>query len=67
VSSYFDVQLFLSVFVTLLVIMNPPGAVSIFLGLTASLTHRQRVVAARRASLVALGGSRHSPCSASRS
>jgi MarC family membrane protein len=55
VSSYFDVQLFLSVFVTLLVIMNPPGAVPIFLGLTASLTHRQRVVAARRASLVALG------------
>jgi len=55
VSSYFDVQLFLSVFVTLLVIMNPPGAVPIFLGLTASVTHRQRVVAARRASLVALG------------
>jgi multiple antibiotic resistance protein len=39
VSSYFDVQLFLSVFVTLLVIMNPPGAVPIFLGLTTSLTH----------------------------
>jgi multiple antibiotic resistance protein len=55
VSSYFDVQLFLSVFVTLLVIMNPPGAVPIFLGLTASLTHAQRLVAARRASLVALG------------
>jgi multiple antibiotic resistance protein len=55
VSSYFDVQLFLSVFVTLLVIMNPPGAVPIFLGLKASLTHRQRVVAARRASLVGLG------------
>jgi len=53
--SVFDVQLFLSVFVTLLVIMNPPGAVPIFLGLTHSLTHRQRVVAARRASLVALG------------
>ena len=54
-SSYFDLQLFLSVFVTLLVIMNPPGAVPIFLGLTASLTHAQRLVAARRASLVALG------------
>ena len=54
-SSYFDLQLFLSVFVTLLVIMNPPGAVPIFLGLTASLTHGQRLVAARRASLVALG------------
>jgi multiple antibiotic resistance protein len=55
VSSYFDVQLFLSVFVTLLVIMNPPGAVPIFLGLTTSLTHKQREVAALRASLVALG------------
>jgi multiple antibiotic resistance protein len=55
VSSLFDVQLFNSVIVTLLVIMNPPGAVPIFLALTGSLTHRQRVVAARRASLVALG------------
>jgi multiple antibiotic resistance protein len=51
----FDLQLFNSVIVTLLVIMNPPGAVPIFLGLTSTLTHRQRVVAARRASLVALG------------
>ena len=54
-SSFFDEQLFLSVLVTLLVIMNPPGAVPIFLGLTGSLTHKQRIVAARRASLVALG------------
>ncbi|MBC7558050.1 MAG: MarC family protein [Dermatophilaceae bacterium] len=54
-SSYFDLQLFLSVFVTLLVIMNPPGAVPIFLGLTGSLTHKHRAIAARRASLVALG------------
>jgi len=55
VSSSVDTELFLSVFVTLMVIMNPPGAVPIFLGLTAALTHRQRIVAARRASLVALG------------
>lgn len=54
-SSVLDVQLFLSVLVTLLVIMNSPGAVPIFLGLTASLTHKQRDVAARRAALVALG------------
>ena len=54
-SSYFDLQLFLSVFVTLMVIMNPPGAVPIFLGLTATLTHKQRDIAARRAALVALG------------
>ena len=53
--SYFDVQLFLSIFVTLMVIMNPPGAVPIFLGLTASLTHRHRDIAARRAAMVALG------------
>ena len=53
--SVLDPQLFLSVLVTLLVIMNPPGAVPIFLGLTGSLTHKQRIVAARRASLVALG------------
>jgi MarC family membrane protein len=55
VSSYFDVELFLSIFVTLMVIMNPPGAVPIFLGLTATLTHKQRDIAARRAALVALG------------
>ena len=54
-SSYFDLQVFLSVFVTLMVIMNPPGAVPIFLGLTATLTHKQRHVAARRAALVAFG------------
>jgi multiple antibiotic resistance protein len=35
--------------------MNPPGAVPIFLGLTASLTHKHRDIAARRAALVALG------------
>ncbi|MEP7192987.1 MAG: MarC family protein [Actinomycetota bacterium] len=51
----FDQELFVSVFVTLMVIMNPPGAVPIFLGLTATLTHRQRDIAARRAALVALG------------
>ncbi len=54
-SSVFDLGLFGSVSVTLLVIMDPPGAVPIFLALTGSLTHKQRVVAARRASLVALG------------
>ena len=54
-SSVFDLRLFGSVIVTLLVIMNPIGAVPIFLALTRSLTSRQRVVSARRASLVALG------------
>jgi multiple antibiotic resistance protein len=55
VSNLIDLQLFGSVFVTLVVIMDPPGALPIFVGLTASLTHKQRVAAARRASLVALG------------
>jgi multiple antibiotic resistance protein len=55
VSSVFELRLFGSVIVTLLVIMNPIGAVPIFLALTRSLTSRQRVVSARRASLVALG------------
>ncbi len=54
-SAVFDAQTFLSVFVTLLVIMDPPGAMPIFLALTGSLTQRQTVAAARRASLVALG------------
>ena len=54
-SSVFDLQLFGSVVVTLMVIMNPIGAIPIFLALTRSLTHKQRVVSARRASLVALG------------
>ena len=48
-------QTFGSVFVTLLVIMDPPGALPIFLALTSSLTQKQKVAAARRASLVALG------------
>jgi multiple antibiotic resistance protein len=55
VRSVFDLPLFGSVLVTLIVIMNPIGAVPIFLGLTRSLTHKQRVVSARRASFVALG------------
>lgn len=54
-SAFFDPDTFLSMFVTLLVIMDPPGALPIFLALTGSLTQRQKVASARRASLVALG------------
>ena len=54
-SSLLDIEVFVSVFVTLLVIMAPPGALPIFLALTKSLTHKQSVAAARRASLVAFG------------
>lgn len=50
-----DVAMFGSTLVTLIVIMDPPGAIPVFLGLTESLTSRQRIIAARNASLVALG------------
>jgi multiple antibiotic resistance protein len=55
VTGLVDPQKLGSVFVTLLVIMDPPGALPIFLALTGALTQRQKVAAARRASLVALG------------
>lgn len=50
-----DGQLLGSVFVTLFVIMDPPGTVPIFLALTASMTGKQRVRAARQAVVVAFG------------
>ncbi len=49
-----DVPIFLSAFVTLFVIMDPPGAIPIFLALTRRLPPRAQRAAARRASLVAL-------------
>jgi len=52
--SLFDSTVFVSTFITLVVILDPPGAVPIFLALTGSLTKVQRHVAARRASLVAV-------------
>ncbi|GAA4625251.1 MULTISPECIES: MarC family protein [Cellulomonas] len=54
-SSVLDVQLFISAFVTLFVIMDPPGTVPIFLALTSSMTRQQRARAARQAILVAFG------------
>ena len=53
--SWFDTTLFTSTFVTLIVILDPPGAIPIFLALTGPLTPKQKAAAARRASLVALG------------
>lgn len=47
-------QLFGETFVTLFVIMDPPGTVPIFLALTSTMTGRQRARAARQAVLVAL-------------
>lgn len=54
-SAVLDVQLFLEVFVTLFVIMDPPGTVPVFLALTGTMTSRQRKRAARQAILVAFG------------
>lgn len=50
-----DVQLFISVFVTLFVIMDPPGTVPIFLALTRSMGRAQRARAAWQALSVAFG------------
>jgi len=50
-----DGRLLGSVFVTLFVIMDPPGTVPIFLALTSSMTARQRIRAARQAVVVAFG------------
>jgi multiple antibiotic resistance protein len=50
-----DTRLLGSVFVTLFVIMDPPGTVPIFLALTSSMTARRRVRAARQAVAVSFG------------
>jgi multiple antibiotic resistance protein len=55
VSEVFNGRLFSEVFITLFVIMDPPGIVPIFVGLTAAMTARQRNRAARQAVLVAFG------------
>ncbi len=49
------VTVFASTLITLIVIMDPPGAVPIFLALTARMSPSERAAAALRASLVALG------------
>jgi len=49
------VTIFASTLITLVVIMDPPGAVPIFLALTARMSPTERSAAALRASLVALG------------
>ncbi len=54
-SAVLDAQLLASVFVTLFVIMDPPGTVPVFLALTSTMTSRQRRRAARQAISVAFG------------
>jgi multiple antibiotic resistance protein len=55
VSDVIHLRLFTEVFITLFVIMDPPGTVPIFLGLTGAMTHKQRSHAARTAIFVAAG------------
>lgn len=50
-----DWQLLAEVFVTLFVIMDPPGTVPLFLALTGNMTAKQRHRAARQAVAVAFG------------
>ena len=52
---FFDVALFWATAVTLLVIVDPPGLLPVFLGLTKSLDARARRRAGDRASAVAFG------------
>lgn len=54
-SAVLDLQLLLSVFITLFVIMDPPGTVPIFLALTQSMNTASRNRAARQAIAVAFG------------
>lgn len=54
-SGALDWRLFSEVFITLFVIMDPPGTVPIFLALTGTMTKQQRSKAARQAILVAFG------------
>ena len=51
----FDVQLFFATFLTLFVILDPPGLLPVFLGLTGTRTPAQRNAVAWRATVVALG------------
>jgi len=54
VTAVVNSQLFISVFVTLVVIMDPLGTLPIFLALTATTGRRERIRAARQAVAVAL-------------
>lgn len=51
----FDLRLFAEVTITLVVIMDPPGTIPVFLSLVGRRTHAARLRAARQAVLVSLG------------
>jgi multiple antibiotic resistance protein len=50
-----NIKLFGEVFVTLLVIVDPPGMIPVFLALTSALTTRERIRAGTQAVALALG------------
>lgn len=54
-SGVIDARLLAEVFITMFVIMDPPGTVPIFLALTGTMTKQQRHRAARQATMVAFG------------
>jgi multiple antibiotic resistance protein len=54
-NSFFDVKFFWEVFVTLLVITDPPGIVPVFVGMTAGRPAAERHRLAWQAAVVALG------------
>lgn len=54
-NSFFNVKFFWEVFVTLLVITDPPGIVPVFLGMTAARPRAERNRLAWQAAVVALG------------
>ncbi|MDO5700905.1 MAG: MarC family protein [Bowdeniella nasicola] len=54
-SAYLDVTLFLTTFLTLFVIMDPPGIIPVFLALTSTQTAKQRRAAAAQATLTSFG------------
>jgi multiple antibiotic resistance protein len=53
--SFFDSTLFIEATVTLIVIMDPPGTIPVFLGLVGRRSRAARIKAARQAVLVSLG------------
>ena len=54
-SGFFDVQLFIASTITLVVIMDPPGSIPVFLSLVGRKSHAARARAARQGVLVSLG------------
>ncbi|MDO4258304.1 MAG: MarC family protein [Actinomycetaceae bacterium] len=54
-SAFIDIPLLATTFTTLLVIMDPPGTIPVFMGLTSRLTASEQKRAARQATYVAFG------------